>query len=206
MKFLTRIFRTLFPKPVGVTKSPEPKKLVTTKEELMYQEAKVRPEFSDAVDWAVGRCLRGRVRYEKVAKLFGVPWEIVAVIHCLEGECDFTRHLHNGDSLRFRTRNVPANRPPYGTGPYEWEDSAIDCLELKGFDKVDWTELWVVLGVLEKFNGLGYRSRGLNSPYLWSGTQFYTKGKFVADHVFDPEAVSRQVGAIPLLKALKYKI
>jgi len=49
---------------------------------------------------------------------------------------------------------------------------------------------------------LGVGGGGIPTPYLWSGSQHYRKGKYVADHVFDPEAVSGQVGAAVLLKAL----
>ena len=55
-----------------------------------------------------------------------------------------------------------------------------------------------------RFNGINneYKRRGIPTPYLWSGSQHYRKGKYVADHKFDPEAVSKQVGAAVLLKAL----
>ena len=53
--------------------------------------------------------------------------------------------------------------------------------------------------------GFGYRSRDVATPYLWSYSQHYTKGRFVADHVFNPNAVSKQAGAAVLLKALQAK-
>ncbi len=42
----------------------------------------------------------------------------------------------------------------------------------------------------------------MKSPYLWSFTNHYTKGKYVADGKFDPNAPSDQVGAMALLKQL----
>jgi lysozyme family protein len=59
-----------------------------------------------------------------------------------------------------------------------------------------------VLYVLEGYNGFGYRSKGIRSPYLWSFSNLYEKGKYVADHQFDPNAVSKQVGSAVLLKLL----
>ena len=50
---------------------------------------------------------------------------------------------------------------------------------------------------------LGYYSCGINSPYLWSYFNHYTKGKFVADHKYDPNAVSKQCGTAVMLKALE---
>jgi lysozyme family protein len=50
---------------------------------------------------------------------------------------------------------------------------------------------------------MGYRRRGVPSPYLWSFSNLYTKGKFVADGHFDANAVSAQCGAAVMLKALQ---
>jgi lysozyme family protein len=44
-----------------------------------------------------------------------------------------------------------------------------------------------MLYLLEKYNGFGYRLKQLSTPYLWSFSNFYTKEKFVADGVFNPE-------------------
>ena len=55
---------------------------------------------------------------------------------------------------------------------------------------------------LERYNGFGYRKRGLVTPYLWSFSNLYIKGKFVADGHFDPNAVSKQCGAALMLKAV----
>jgi lysozyme family protein len=46
------------------------------------------------------------------------------------------------------------------------------------------------------------RRRGVPTPYLWSYSNLYENGKFVADGRFDPEAVSKQCGAAPMLKAV----
>lgn len=40
-----------------------------------------------------------------------------------------------------------------------------------------------------------YRLIGVPTPYLWSFSNLYIKGKFLKDHVFDPEEASKQVGA-----------
>ncbi len=52
---------------------------------------------------------------------------------------------------------------------------------------------------LERYNGLGYAARGLPSPYIWSGTEQYHAGKYVADGVFDPTEVDKQLGCAGLL-------
>ena len=37
---------------------------------------------------------------------------------------------------------------------------------------------------------------------MWSGTDIYVAGKYVADHVFDPKAVDRQLGCAGLILAM----
>jgi len=54
----------------------------------------------------------------------------------------------------------------------------------------------------ERYNGMGYRSRGIHSPYLWSYSNLYQKGRFTGDHVFDPDNISSQCGAAILLQRL----
>jgi lysozyme family protein len=58
--------------------------------------------------------------------------------------------------------------------------------------------------VLERFNGWGYRRHDIDvpSPYLWSFSNHYTRGKFTKDRVFSPTTVSKQCGAAVLLKRM----
>lgn len=65
----------------------------------------------------------------------------------------------------------------------------------------DWS-LARTLWRFEGYNGFGYYPKGINSPYLWSFSNHYTKGKFVRDGVYDPAAVSKQCGAAAMLRAL----
>ncbi len=97
----------------------------------------------------------------------------------MEASQNFTRHLHNGDPLTARTRQVPAGRPRTGNPPFTWEASATDALTLDGFNS--WTD-WTVAGALfklERFNGSGYRlyHPQVKSPYLWSFSNHYTEGQ-----------------------------
>jgi peptidoglycan hydrolase-like protein with peptidoglycan-binding domain len=55
---------------------------------------------------------------------------------------------------------------------------------------------------MEKYNGLGYRNRKLMSAYLWSGSHYYLRGKFVKDGVFDANKPSQQVGCALIIKRL----
>lgn len=146
-----------------------------------------------------------RRRYEMFVKELGIPWWFVAVIHCRESDFNFDTHLHNGDSLRRRTVNVPAGRPKKGMPPFDWEVSALDALDYDGFlGKKDWS-LATSLDRLAKFNGLGYLKRGLPSPYLWAGTSVQKAGKFTSDGIFSPDVWDKQPGCAGILKSLGMK-
>jgi lysozyme family protein len=148
-------------------------------------------------------------RYESVSRRLlplVCPWELVAVIHWMESTGDFTTHLHNGDPLYQDGRPVATVNVPRGRGPFpSWEDSAVDALtmKLKG-NVLDLSKMRVEewLFFLEAYNGFGYRSKGINSPYLWSGTRHYIKGKYTADGKYDANTISYQVGAAVLLSRL----
>jgi lysozyme family protein len=162
----------------------------------------VRPEKSNEIESNVNSMKAHKDRYDAVADQLNIPWYFIAIIHCLEASLKFNTHLHNGDPLTARTVQVPAGRPLTGNPPFTWEASAIDALTLEGFAaNSDWS-IPHMLFAFEKYNGFGYRSKGINSPYLWSGSNQYTKGKFVQDGKFDSEAISKQTGAAVLLKRI----
>jgi lysozyme family protein len=135
--------------------------------------------------------------------LTGVPWHFIGVIHGLEASFNFRAHLHNGDfPLSRRTRQVPSGRPRVWLPPDDWASSAKDALALLGFTgQTDWS-LSRTLYRLEAYNGLGYRSYGVPSPYLWSFSNHYARGKFVSDGKWNANARSQQCGAAVMLKLL----
>jgi lysozyme family protein len=175
----------------------------------LWNSCYIRPENLHRTQEIVAQILVNRPRYEAIQQKINVPWYFIAVIHNMESSLQFTRHLHNGDSLKRRTIKVPKGRPinPPIKGwevGYTWEESAIDALTLKDFDKVkDWS-LAAQLWQLERYNGFGYRlyRPEVLSPYLWSGTNLYTKGKYTSDGKWDAEAVSAQIGVAALLQVL----
>jgi len=170
----------------------------------LFRTSKVRPEHVAAIDKIADRSVKNKKRYEQVALKVGVPWYVVAAIHNLESGQRFTTHLHNGDPLTARTTHVPAGRPKSGAPPFSWEASAIDALKLKRFHRVETWTVPVMLFHLEAYNGFGYRRHHpeVLSPYLWSFTTSYTKGKFVADGRFSATTVSKQYGAAALFLRL----
>jgi lysozyme family protein len=168
----------------------------------LWRSCVIRPSRVREVDAIVDRTVKHKARYTKAGKRHGVPWHVVAVIHQLEGSGNFSTHLHNGDPLTARTVHVPKGRPKTGHPPFTWEASASDAL---AFDGLGMWKNWTLPGTLfalERFNGFGYRPKKIHSPYLWSFSNQYTKGKFIGDKLFSPTAVSQQCGAAVLLKRM----
>jgi lysozyme family protein len=154
------------------------------------------------VAWIVKMLKKYQSRYEKVGKTMDIPWWFVGITHALEASFDFNSHLHNGDPLSARTVQVPKGRPKKWNPPNDWESSAVDALTYQGYaGQTDWSATRALYR-FEGYNGWGYRPKGINSPYLWSFSTHYTKGKFTSDGHYDPNAVSKQCGAGVLMKQL----
>lgn len=170
----------------------------------LFETSHISPKWAKRVKKAAEIVYAGREMYQQLAARFNAPWPLFGVIHMMEGECNFHTHLHNGDSLAARTHNDPAGRPLHGKPPFPWLDSAIDAIEMKGWGSIKKWTLERAMYELERYNGFGHRlyHPDVLSPYLWSGTDKYSRGKYVRDHVFDANAVSGQVGVMAILQAL----
>ena len=169
--------------------------------QALFHGCVINPNRQSLVAAAVQHLAGNQARYHAVGDPLAIPWFFIGLIHNMEASLNFNCHLHNGDPLTARTVQYPPNRPAAGNPPFTWEQSATDALKLRRLDQVkDWT-LPGVLYQLEGYNGWGYRrlSPPVNTPYLWSFSNQYTSGKFVADHKYDANAVSQQCGAAVLL-------
>lgn len=175
-----------------------------TEYEGLFDSCTVRPARAARVEQLCDGIVADRARYEAVAASTGVPWAFVAVVHNMESDRRFDRHLHNGDPLSARTVQVPKGRPTDGHPPFTWEASCGDALGFRGVGAgTDWS-LAGTLYQLEGYNGWGYRRHHphVRSPYLWSYSTHYTSGKYVEDGVWSEVAVSKQCGAAVLLRRL----
>ena len=164
--------------------------------ELLYESCLVRPNRRAAVDQLVARITASKPRYQKVGKALGIPWYVVGIIHSLEASGDFTRHLHNGDPLTARTTHVPAGRPTTGKPPFTWEQSATDALRGRGARQLEGLEPArhaLPARGLQRLRLPRTTTPDVPSPYLWSFSNHYTRGKYVADGRFSPTAVSAAV-------------
>lgn len=156
-----------------------------------------------AIDVIIAKGLQGRSQYEAVEKAIGVPWYWVLGVHYRESNFNFKTHLHNGDSLDGYTFHVPAGRPQVGHGPpFQWFESAIDALTMRGLDKIkDWT-VERDLYEDEGYNGWGYFGR-LNTPYVWSWSSLYSGGKVLRDHGPIENVYDQQCGIAVILKRMQ---
>jgi len=172
----------------------------------LYKACKIRPERINEIDQFINIIIQNKEKYKSVERESNVPWYVIASIHLLEATLSFNTHLHNGDSLNSKTVNVPPGRPP-GKAPFTWEVSAIDALQYDGLSS--WNN-WTIEGIcytLEKYNGFGYRTYHpeIKTPYLWSFSNNYTKGKYGSDGHFDSGLVSQQCGGMVLLKRMEQR-
>ena len=141
--------------------------------------------------------LKNRDRFLALQEHCGVPALWVMPVFDRESP-SFTSYLGNGDPLKKETTHVPAGRGPFAT----WEDGAADALEL---DHVTQCPAWTwerACYEWEVWNGFGPRNHGRPSGYLWSGTNQYQGGKYVADGVWSRGTWDQQLGCVIVAKEI----
>ncbi|MGX1168109.1 peptidoglycan-binding protein [Bradyrhizobium sp. NC92] len=163
----------------------------------------IRPGRLAEANAIARKALNGKATYQQIERLTGVPWYFTALCHYRESNFDFDTYLGNGETLHRTTTIVPKGRGPFAT----FVDGAVDAFRIENFIGArDWG-IARMLFRLEAFNGFGYHSKGVNSPYLYGGSTLYgppeaRAGKFVRDHVFDPGHVDAQLGTAVILHAM----
>lgn len=146
------------------------------------------------------RLVAAKQRYMTVAMQTGVPWPFIAVTHQRESSQNWNRSLAQGDPWNQVSTRVPAGRGPFNSWEEAAYDALVNCAPYTARNK-DWS-IGGLLTKLEEYNGLGYATKGIPSPYIWSGTDQYKSGKYVADHVFNADVVDKQLGCAGLIMAM----
>lgn len=180
-------------------KEPLPEMPTSANQDLMLIIVKdsMRVELAETCDLI----RRNRERYQYVEAITNVPWDVIAACHYRESSLSFKGVLHNGEYIigtGKKTKLVPAGRGPFST----WEEAAIDAIMI---EKGKLPALWNTAGKLdfcEKYNGLGYRNKGIPSPYVYAGTNKYVSGMYVADGKFSATAVDKRLGCAAIIKGL----
>lgn len=147
------------------------------------------------------------------ADLHPVPWWFIAVVSEREygGPPHWNKQLGQGDPLIEKSHDVPKGMGPYlahvddvTPGSDAWTRCCVDVLVNSAPFAAKW-KLWTSGGTLtlwEEYNGLGYAAMGVPSAYVWSGTDQYVSGKYIADHVYRANAIDVQEGCAPILSMM----
>lgn len=133
--------------------------------------------------------------YDPVQAAIGIPWYVVAAIDMREESFNHTGYLGNGDPWNKKSVHVPAGRGPFTS----WYAGAIDALKLRGLEKVGHWDIVTSLIHLEAYNGLGYKSKGVASPYVWAKTNLQVAGKYVSDGSYSSTTWDQQPGCAALI-------
>ena len=143
-----------------------------------------------------------KARYEAVAKKTDFPPDLIAALHWRESNGGFDRMMSNGSLL-----DKKSSIKPYD-GPYNsWEDSAVAVLKDSSRQSLQKTleldknpnDLVGLVTFAEAYNGTGYFDRGIPSPYVFSGSDVYSKGKYIE---VPNTLVSAKSGSFPSSKAI----
>ena len=80
-------------------------------------------------------------------------------------------------------------------------------LQERNLQNITSWDIVTILSELEKYNGTGYIKNhpSVLTPYLWSKTNHYTRGKYSSDGHFDPNLVDKQIGCMPLIRYITDK-
>lgn len=161
------------------------------------------PEFTPVAK----RLVAAKERYQTVAQRTGIPWPFIAVTHQRESSQNWSGSLAQGDPWNQKSTHVPAGRGPFSSWEEAAYDALVNCAPHAARNK-DWS-IGGILTLLERYNGLGYfngpvkgRYPSQPSPYIWSGTDQYSRGKYIRDGVFDPDEVDKQLGCAGLIMAM----
>lgn len=151
---------------------------------------------------------RGLDVYRALGEATRVPALLLAALDLREGDCN--PHLAIGQGDRW---DAVSTHVPRGQGPFpSWQAAnefyvAYDRLAVLSVPEWTWPyACWKT----EKWNGFGPRAHGRHSGYLWSCTSVYDDatdgepggGKYVADGIWNPQAMDRQPGVVPVMLML----
>ncbi len=166
-----------------------------------WHSAKIRPVFVQVAEHVAHSLVQAKTRYQIVQDKTNVPWPVIAVIHERESSQSWAASLAQGDPWDHVSIHIPKGRGPF----HSWEEAAMDALKVCPPHAADWHD-WSIGGaltLLEQYNGLGYFHMERPSPYVWSGTDQYNRGKYIADGHYDQHAVDKQLGCATMLMVMK---
>jgi lysozyme family protein len=151
-----------------------------------------------------------QAQYQSVADQTGIPPELVAALHYRESSSNFNTYLAQGDPLGAPPVHVPNDGPTFQKG--EWDKAAANILNSKGKKACqnalgitkDTKDRAALAAYAEGYNGTGYTDYhpNVNTPYVYSGTDQYSTGKYGSDGHFDANLTDQQLGTLPLVDSI----
>jgi lysozyme family protein len=168
--------------------------------------ARIRPECEHVLEVTSRRLLRDKPVYQRIFEATGVP--VAGLMALAEREMSGNLHcyLGNGQRLIKRTTIAPIGRGPFPDTIDGFIAGALDAFHLDGLDQVAKTaDGWTLPRFAyesEKWNGWGYRSRRIPSPYVFGATTVQKAGKFIRDHVYSSTTMDPQLGTIAIVQKL----
>jgi len=136
-----------------------------------------------------------------------VPWYLIGCIHYRESnEQDKPlgdTYLGDGESLRHRSTRVPKGEPKISPGPpFGFQEASVYAIA-KHLKHTGHWQLRTILEAALEWNGNGYLKHGVNSPYLWGGSQYYDTGYFIGDHNYRGGERDKSMGIACILKEME---
>lgn len=151
--------------------------------------------------------------YGLIAGPFKIKGQCIGILHHMEAGGDFSCHLANGDPLSSDTVHDPsgimAKYGPDKVPPYDFIEAGIAALKdySDGWGAIHVVDVPTMLNFFCCYNGNGpWNHPDANGnpqlAYLFASSSEYVGGKFTLDGVWDAQAVSKQIGAAVIMKAL----
>ncbi|HAX87998.1 MAG TPA: hypothetical protein DCY91_17455 [Cyanobacteria bacterium UBA11370] len=179
--------------------------------EQLFATCQLRKSWLDRIGAVAETIVTRRSLYDQVERQTNVPWWFIGILHYREANFG-EAHLHNGDPLNARTVHDPPGRPqafPANGQYYTFVESAVDAIRWKMLDRIPDRSLSAWLWSFEYWDGFGYAMHGINSEYLWNGTNHFgsgnNRGKCLPNGLCDPNATSDQVGCGAILWYIYHK-
>ena len=173
----------------------------------LWSSCRINMDDEAVANSCVNRIISSKSKYDLVGAKLNIPFYIIGCLHYRESSFSFGAHLANGDPL-FNSdgRPIPTTHVPKGLGPFtSWVDGAVAALTLRwpNYQSMHW-DIVNALENLCSYNGWGsLMYHNVNVPYVWSGTNKYSKGKYSSDGQWDADLVDAQMGCGALLLSFK---
>lgn len=156
---------------------------------------KIDSSFDNQVKSCNDNYLKNKALYDRLSEKTGVPSALIAAIHFRESGCDFTKSIRDGSSLP-QGKTFEEDAITVLTEQKKSYDNCSDDHDRLSYDRIS------MLTFAERWNGLAYKNHGRVSPYVYSGTNLYTTGKYISDNVYKSTEVDAQAGVYILLKGM----